>query len=146
MSLPVPIKTINAQRDGGTFEILNALRYKKQQPSPVSGNADRLYKISEASSMKMFMIMYEYAIDAEVFAEIKKTSIVGYTKWSKVQGAGPETGPKLDTRFWPGLNDVLVVVVDEKDAVRVKEMVLHLRSKYPQTGVRCFIVPVEEMI
>ncbi len=96
--------------------------------------------------MKMFMIMYEYAIDAEVFAEIKKTSIAGYTKWSKVKGAGPETGPKLDTRFWPGLNDVLVVVVDEKDAVKVKEMVLQLRSKYPQAGVRCFVVPVEEMI
>ncbi len=96
--------------------------------------------------MKMCMIMYEYAIDAEVFEEIKKTGIAGYTKWSKVQGAGPETGPKLNTRFWPGLNDVLVVVVDEKDAVKVKEMVLHLRSKYPQAGVRCFIVPVEEMI
>ncbi len=96
--------------------------------------------------MKMFMIMYEYAIDAEVFAEIKKTGIAGYTKLSKVQGAGPETGPKLDTRFWPGLNDILIVVVDEKETLKVKEMVLHLRSKYPRAGVRCFIVPVEEML
>ncbi len=96
--------------------------------------------------MKMFMIMYEYAIDAEVFAEIKKIGIAGYTKWSKVQGAGPETGLKLNTRDWPGLNDVLVVVVDEKDAEKVKEMVSHLRKTYPQSGVRCFIVPVEEMI
>ncbi len=96
--------------------------------------------------MKMFMIMYEYAIDAEVFDEIKKIGIAGYTKWSKVQGAGPETGLKLNTRFWPGLNDVLVVVVDEKDAEKVKAMVLHLREKYPKSGVRCFIVPVEEMI
>jgi nitrogen regulatory protein PII len=96
--------------------------------------------------MKMFIIMYEYAIDAEVIAVIEKTGITGYTKWSKVQGAGPECGPKLDTRFWPGENDVMLVVVDDKDAVKVKEMVLNLRKAYPKSGVRCFIVPVEEMI
>jgi nitrogen regulatory protein PII len=96
--------------------------------------------------MKMFLIMYEYAIDDDVIAVIKKTGITGYTKWSKVQGAGPETGPKLNSRFWPGENDVLVVVVDDKDVVKVKEMVLNLRREYPRSGVRCFIVPVEEMI
>ena len=96
--------------------------------------------------MKMFIIMYDYAIDEEVIAVIQKTGIVGYTKWSKVKGAGPERGPKLDSRFWPGENGVLLSVVDDKDAVKVKDMVLNLRKAYPMSGVRCFIVPVEEMI
>ena len=96
--------------------------------------------------MKMFIIMYEYALDADVNAAIKKAGITGYTKWSKVHGAGPETGLKLDSRYWPGENDVLLVVVDDKDVPKVKEMVLHLRKEFPKSGVRGFIVPVEEMI
>jgi nitrogen regulatory protein PII len=96
--------------------------------------------------MKMFMIVYEWSIDVYVIAAINEIGITGYTKWTKVLGTGPETGPKMGSHTCPCDNDMLAVVVDDKDAAKVKEMVLHLRKEHPRGGLRCFIVPVEEMI
>lgn len=96
--------------------------------------------------MKMFIIVYSWAIDDDVIAAITKSGLKAYTKWTKVLGCGTETEPKMGSQFWPGENDVLTVVVNNEDAAKVKEVVLNLRKEHPRAGVRCFIVPVEEMI
>lgn len=96
--------------------------------------------------MNMFMIVYEWSIDDFVIAAIKEIGVTGYTKWTKVLGMGPETGPKMDSHTCPCNNDVLAVVVEDKDSAKVRERVLHLRKEHPRGGVRCFIVPVKEMI
>ena len=94
--------------------------------------------------MKMFVLVYSSAIDDYVIPAISKGGIKAYTKWTDVHGTGPETGPKL--RFSQGDNHVLSVVLEDEDAAKMKEIVLTLRKEYSLGGVRCFVVPVEEMI
>ncbi len=94
--------------------------------------------------MKMFVLVYSSNIDDDVIAAISKGGIKAYTKWTDVHGMGPETGPKL--RYSQGDNHVLTIVVNDADASKVRDVVLNLRKEYPLGGVRCFIVPVEEMI
>ena len=96
--------------------------------------------------MKMFIIVYSWAIDDEVITAITNSGLKAYTKWTKVLGCGTETDPKMGSQLWPGENDVLTVVINNEDADKVKEVVLNLRNAHPRSGVRCFIVPVEEMI
>ncbi len=47
---------------------------------------------------------------------------------------------------WFGQNDILTVVINTEEAAMVKEAVMNLRKDHPRAGVRCFVVPVEEMI
>ena len=94
--------------------------------------------------VKMFVIVYSSIIDDDVMAALSKKGIKAYTKWTAVHGTGPETGPKLT--YSQGDNDVLTVVVGEEDSSKVRTMTLELRKEHPRGGVRCFIVPVEEMI
>lgn len=94
--------------------------------------------------MKMFFIVYSWAIDENVLAALAASGVNAYTKWTKVQGCGCESEPKLGAGS--GENDVLTVVINNEDADKVKAVVLNLRKEHPRAGVRCFIVPVEEMI
>ena len=94
--------------------------------------------------MKMFVLVYSSIIDDDVIAAILKGGIKAYTKWTDVHGTGPETGPKLT--YSQGDNHVLTIVVNEEDTSKVRSVVLALRKENPSGGVRCFVVPVEEMI
>ena len=94
--------------------------------------------------MKMFVLVYSSSIDDDVISAISRGGIKAYTKWTDVHGTGPETGPKL--RYSQGDNHVLSVVLDDEDAAKMREIALKLRKENPMGGVRCFVVPVEEMI
>jgi nitrogen regulatory protein PII len=100
----------------------------------------------EEKVMKMFFIVYSWGIDEEVIDALAKSGVNAYTKWTKVMGCGSETEPKLGSQIWPGENDVLTVVVNNEDAFKVKAVTLNLRKQHPRAGIRCFILPVEEMI
>jgi len=94
--------------------------------------------------MKMFVLVYSSAIDDDVIAALTRGGVKAYTKWTDVHGTGPETGPKL--RFSQGDNHVLTIVVNTEEADKVRGVVQKLRKDFPMGGVRCFVVPVEEMI
>ena len=94
--------------------------------------------------MKMFVIVYSSSCDDYVMEAITRGGIKTYTKWRRVLGKGTETRPKLT--FSQGDNDVLSIVVEDKDAKKLKEIVVNLRKENPIAGIRCFIMPVEEMI
>ena len=96
--------------------------------------------------MKMFIIVYSSFIDDKVIAAFTKSGLKSYTKWTKVLGCGVETGPKMGSRSWPDENDVITVVINNEDVAKAKDVVVTLRKEHPRAGVRCFIVPVEEMI
>ena len=90
--------------------------------------------------MKMFVIVYSWAIDEDVIEAVTKSGVKAYTKWTNVLGCGTETNPKMRSRPWFGENDVLTVVINTKEATMVKEAVMNLRKKHPRKGVRCFVV------
>jgi nitrogen regulatory protein PII len=96
--------------------------------------------------MKMLFIVYSWAIDDEVIAALTKSGLKAYTKWTKVLGCGSETEPKTGSKLWPSETDVLTIVVDNEDVAKIKEVVLTLKKEHPRAGLRCYIVPVEEMI
>jgi nitrogen regulatory protein PII len=94
--------------------------------------------------MKMFVIVYASSCDDYVIEAITRGGVKAYTKWQGVLGKGTETGPKLT--YSQGDNDVLSIVVDDNDAKKVKEIVVNLRKEYAVSGIKCFIMPVEEVI
>jgi nitrogen regulatory protein PII len=98
------------------------------------------------TEMKMVFIVYSQSADYEVIGAIKKAGIKGYTKMEKASGEGVETEPKLHTHTWPGENCVIFLALEEEELQGVVELIRELKNEHPRTGVKAFIMPMEEII
>ncbi|HEX2964902.1 MAG TPA: hypothetical protein VHO84_03925 [Syntrophorhabdaceae bacterium] len=96
--------------------------------------------------MKMFIVVYNDAIDETLISAFKDAEITGYTKWRETIGEGEESEPKLGTHYWPGRNNVLAVVLDDDKVPVISDIIKKLKSRYPKTGIKSFVLQVEETI
>ncbi len=97
--------------------------------------------------MKIIFIVYSQATDYDVIAALKRTGIKAYTKIEKAFGEGVETDPKLHTHTWPGENNVLFIALnDDEDAAVVLDQVRTLKKEHPRSGMKAFVLPLEDMV
>ncbi len=96
--------------------------------------------------MKMFLIVYCDAADEDVIDTFKKGGIRAYTKMSEARGEGTDTVPKLGTHCWPGKNNALIIAASDDEVGRIKEAILEIRKNHPRSGVKGFILPMEESV
>ena len=96
--------------------------------------------------MKMLIVVYNDAIDETIIGAFKEAQVKGYTKWKETLGEGDETEPKLGTHYWPGRNNVLAVVLDDKKVPVITDIIKELKTKYLKSGIKTFILQVEEII
>jgi hypothetical protein len=97
-------------------------------------------------AMKMFLIVYCDAADEDVIDTFKKSGVRGYTKMREVRGEGTDTNPKLGTHCWPGKNHALFIAADDGEANRIKDTIRELRREHPRSGVKGFVLPMEESV
>jgi len=95
--------------------------------------------------LKMAMIAYNEAIDAEVMEVLGNCGLENYTKIMGVFGKGIISGTHLGNDIWPGRNNILYVVCDENCIRQMLFCVKELRKKLGQEGIKAFVLPVEEV-
>lgn len=95
--------------------------------------------------MKLVMIAYNEAVDAEIMEALERLGITGFTKWTQVKGSGTSGGPHLGSNVWPKANNVLMACVPEDVAGRVVQEVRNLRQSIGHQGIKAFVIPVEEL-
>jgi hypothetical protein len=96
--------------------------------------------------MKMLIIVYSDALDETMMISFKEAHVQGYTKWKETFGEGNETEPKLGTHYWPGRNNILAVVLEDEKVPVITGIIKELKAKYPKSGIKTFILQVEETI
>ena len=96
--------------------------------------------------MKMFFVVYAEASDESVTEAFKKAGYKSYTKMHGATGEGEESEPKLDTHFWPGRNNTLLLGVPDEEIGRLIELVRKLKTEQPRAGLRAFTFPLEECV
>jgi len=90
----------------------------------------------------MVMAVIEDGIHPDVMELLQARGIDHYTLWQDLEGAG-ETGPKHGNPVWPGLNNMLMLVLDEEQVEPFIEAMHKLRDSYPVTpGMRFIITDV----
>jgi nitrogen regulatory protein PII len=94
--------------------------------------------------MKMIMIAYNEAIDAEVTEVLTHCGLKYYTKLTGVFGSGVTSGIHEGNDIWPGRNNILYVVCDEKQVTQMLSCIKELRKKLGKEGIKAFVLPVEE--
>lgn len=98
--------------------------------------------------MKLVLLVYNVAISEEVMETLQKIGIKNYTKWDRVLGKGPISGPHFDSDIWPGVNSMLAIAVEDEKKDKIMAKVKELKSKesIAREGIGAFVLPLEEMI
>jgi len=95
--------------------------------------------------MKMVMITYNEAIDAEVMEVLKNCGLKNYTKIVAAFGKGITSGTHEGTDIWPGRNNILYIACDEKCSQKLLSCIKELKKTLGKEGVKAFILPLEEV-
>jgi nitrogen regulatory protein PII len=96
--------------------------------------------------MKMFLIVYSSAADWDVIETFKKAGVSEYTKMEEVHGVGRDTEPKLGTHIWPGSNNALFMAVSDEKVSLITDLIKKVKIKHPRSGIKGFILPMEECV
>jgi hypothetical protein len=94
--------------------------------------------------LKMVMITYNEAIDAEVTEVLGQCGVINYTKILGAFGKGASSGTHLGNDIWPGRNNILYVACEEKESKVLLSCVRALRVKLGKEGIKAFVLPLEE--
>jgi len=96
--------------------------------------------------MKMILIAYNEALDAEVMERLQACcGVARFTKWTKVLGQGSHSEPHLLNHIWPKANNVLLACVEDAKAVKMMAAVREARQTLGREGIKAFLLPVDDV-
>ena len=95
--------------------------------------------------MKMVMISYNEAVDAEVMEVLEHCALKNYTKIVGTYGKGTTSGTHLGNDIWPGRNNILYAACKDEQAKQLISCVKELRKSLGKEGLKAFVLPIEEI-
>jgi len=95
--------------------------------------------------MKMVMISYNEAIEAEVMEVLEHCALKNYTKIDAVFGRGTASGSHMGNDVWPGRNNLLYSACEDEQAKQLLSCVRQLRKELGKEGVKAFVLPIDEI-
>jgi len=97
--------------------------------------------------MKMLLAVYSEEIDDELMESLGHVGVECFTKWTRVLGRGKNNGPRLDNRYWPGINNVAMFVLPDEIIPKAMAVIKRLRQEnLGHEGMKAFVLNVEEKI
>ena len=95
--------------------------------------------------MKKVSIIYSATIFEEVKNDLEELGVKAYSIIPTIFGKGLITQPKFDNHVWPGKNQMIIVLCDDKSAKLILEKADNLREKYPREGIVAYIENIEDI-
>ncbi|MGP8153632.1 MAG: PG0541 family transporter-associated protein [Smithella sp.] len=96
--------------------------------------------------MKMFFVVYADYCDEGVTEAFKQAGYKSYTKIYHATGEGKESDPKLGTHYAPGMNNIILLAVPDKEIPLLVEFVRKLKAERPSYNLRAVTIPLEECV
>ena len=93
--------------------------------------------------MQALWIIYDIVLDSEILSLLRKQKVTAYTRWPRLTGTGPQSGPRLDDHVWPGANAAILTVLPDDQVASLLPPLQTLRDAVGhQTGLYAFTTPV----
>ena len=95
--------------------------------------------------MKMVMISYNEAVEAEVLGALAECALKNYTKITDTYGSGLTSGTHLGDDIWPGKYSILYIACLDAEAKQLLSCIKELRKTLGKEGLKAFLLPLEDM-
>lgn len=97
---------------------------------------------------KCITIYVNISITEEILDALEKCGVENYTRFPRIVGKGPATGPRLDSHVWPGANTGFQIITDEASANKLMDELQKMRDSEMgrQSGLYAFMTPVERSL
>ena len=95
--------------------------------------------------MKKVSIIYSATILEEMKNGVEDLGVKAYSIIATVYGKGLTTNPRYDNHVWPGKNQMMIIVCDEKSSKKIIEKINKLRVEFPSEGIVGFVENVENI-
>src|SRR5258706_12486189 len=79
--------------------------------------------------MKLLTVIYDAGIDESVTELVEGLNLPGFTKLFDAHGLGG-TGMKLNTPVFPGINNLLILLLPDEQVRAVTDSLYHLQASY----------------
>jgi hypothetical protein len=97
--------------------------------------------------MQALWINYDIVLDDKIVALLEARDIVGFTRWPRLSGRGPNSGARLDNHVWPGANAAIMTVQQDDVIADLMRRLQELRDAVgKKTGVWACTLPVLETL
>lgn len=93
--------------------------------------------------MQMVMIVYDSIYDEEIQAVLEDMADLGFTRFERVSGRGPASGPRLDSAVWPGFNRVIMSALEDEPLAALTAALDALPGR--RSGIRLYAWPAMEL-
>lgn len=97
--------------------------------------------------MKRIEIIFEESNENEIMMILRQSAVENYTRYHGVTGKG-SSGEKLNNAIGPGINSVIVTIVDEEAAGRIVAAVRRFQDVAGRMGrppaTRCVVSQVDD--
>jgi len=91
--------------------------------------------------------MYDIVLDDDIMLMLEDFHVVGFTRWPRLSGRGPNSGARLDNHVWPGANAAVLTIQDDALIAQLMTRLQALRDETGKdTGIWAFTTPVLEML
>lgn len=95
--------------------------------------------------MRLLVVIYDGSIDETLTDRLKALNLPGYTKLFNAEGGGGR-GPKLGDAVWPGLNNLLLLAVEEERVPEVVAAIREVQGRYRlKPGISIYSLPAEAL-
>ena len=88
--------------------------------------------MESANKTKLVFIICDQGIEPDVMEILQQRGLMHYTNWGNCRGSG-ETGIRQGTPVWPGLNTVVMVLMDEAGLAPLVQQLHARRDTFPIT-------------
>ena len=91
------------------------------------------------AATKLVLIVCDQGVEPDVMDIMRDHGLSHYTRWTDCQGAG-ETGTRQGDAVWPGLNTVIMIVMQEAQIEPLRRDLHQMRDDFPTTpGLKIII-------
>ena len=95
--------------------------------------------------MKLLTIVYDAAVDGSLTELLEEMEVSQWTKSFGLFGQG-ETGSKLNTTVWPGINNEIRIAGDEAYLKEIASNIRELQDEFKlRPGILMLLQEVEEV-
>jgi hypothetical protein len=94
--------------------------------------------------MVLVFIVYSNAVDDEIVETVKRHA-GGYTKFMGLHGEG-NGEPHLGSHVWPGVNNCIMVAMDDRALKEIQGDIEELKAKFPGVGIHLMVTGLKKIL